>query len=691
MKAKLASGELLLHGPVGLDFWDDDGLQAADVRDLVSGRSGDLTVRINSGGGDPMEGAAIHAVLSGLPGRVIMIVEGVAASAASLIAMAGDEIVMAEGALMMIHDPSAFTRGTAEDHQRQADALNAIADTYAGVYARRAGITAEEAREIMRAEVWMGPEAAVERGFADRVEAREREVRAAAMAFPYQLYASAPDRLVAMAARQKWGADGLRPSPAASPAAKQKEVAMTDKEKDKAGGTTPTSHNENDGAALEGGVTMTAADMTRAAEAASAAAVKAERERSAAIMAAVRKAGLDPDAATAMIAEGLSVDQARAKIIDMWADASGSRESGYAPRPTPRILRDERETMRAGMSAALVARINRAAPEDDRAKPFMAKGIVEMAAEAVGHDGSLIRYADRERVMMAAFHTTSDFVGIFENALNKGLLERYQRQEPTYRMLARQRNFNDFRPHPMVRTGDFPQLQPVGQAGEIKWGTFGDNREVAVLSAYGIGMSLSREMIVNDDLNAIDQVLSDQGASIAHFEEAKFYAFFDAAGTLLSDGKRVFHADHGNLASAGAAISVTTLAAGRAAMRAQTTLGGQKINVAPRYLVVPPQHETLAEQHVAPISAESAGNFNPFVGKLQVVTTAHLTANPWYLFADPATPGAACFVYGYLNGAEAPRVRMEEPFGRQGMSLTLEHDFGLGASDYRGGWKNPQA
>jgi len=686
MKAKLASGELLLHGPVGLDFWDDDGLQSADVRDLVSGLSGDLTVRINSGGGDPMEGAAIHAVLSGLPGRVIMIVEGVAASAASLIAMAGDEIVMAEGALMMIHDPSALTRGTAEDHQRQADALNAIADTYAGVYARRAGITPEEAREIMRAEVWMGPEAAVEHGFADRVAAREREPHSAAMAFPYQIYASAPDRLVAMAARQKWGADGLRPSPAASPVALSMEAEMADKTDDKAGGKAPAPKDENDPA-----VTMSAADITKAAEAASAAAVKVERERSTAIMAAVRKAGLDPDAATQMIADGLTIDQSRAKIIDMWADASGSRDSGYAPRPTARILRDERETMRVGMSAALLARINRAAPADDVAKPYMAKGIVEMAAEAVGHDGSLIRYADRERVMMAAFHTTSDFVGIFENALNKGLLERYQRQEPTYRMLARQRNFNDFRPHPMVRTGDFPQLQPVGQAGEIKWGTFGDNREVAVLSAYGIGMSLSREMIVNDDMNAIDQVLSDQGASIAHFEEAKFYAFFDAAATVLSDGKRVFHVDHGNLAGSGAAISITTLAAGRAAIRSQTTLGGQKINVAPRYLVVPPQHETLAEQHVAPIGPESAGNVNPFSGKMQVVTTAHLTANPWYLFADPATPGAACFVYGYLNGAEAPRLRMEEPFGRQGMSLTLEHDFGLGASDYRGAWKNPQS
>ena len=126
MKAHIANDELVMHGAVGASFFDDEGLTAADVRAATADLSGDLTIRLNSGGGDAFEGAAIHAVLSAYEGPKTIIVEGIAASAASLIAMAGDEIGMAEGAMMMIHDPSGITLGTAADHQKQAETLNAL-------------------------------------------------------------------------------------------------------------------------------------------------------------------------------------------------------------------------------------------------------------------------------------------------------------------------------------------------------------------------------------------------------------------------------------------------------------------------------------------------------------------------------------------------------------------------------------
>ena len=101
-------------------------------------------------------------------------------------------------------------------------------------------------------------------------------------------------------------------------------------------------------------------------------------------------------------------------------------------------------------------------------------------------------------------------------------------------------------------------------------------------------------------------------------------------------------------------------------------------------LLVGPDKELEAEMLVAQVTPAQTSNVNPFSGKLTVVVSAEIPGNAWYLLsaANPA------WIYGYLEGNEAPRLRTEEPFGRQGMSMTLEHDFGLGAADYRGAYKN---
>ncbi len=105
------------------------------------GRGADVTIRLNSGGGIATEGAAIHSALAAHTGRKTIVVEGIAASAASVIAMAGDEIVMALGALMMVHDPSGFTFGTVSDHEASVRSLTALATAMAAIYSDRTGHT----------------------------------------------------------------------------------------------------------------------------------------------------------------------------------------------------------------------------------------------------------------------------------------------------------------------------------------------------------------------------------------------------------------------------------------------------------------------------------------------------------------------------------------------------------------------
>jgi hypothetical protein len=103
-----------------------------------------------------------------------------------------------------------------------------------------------------------------------------------------------------------------------------------------------------------------------------------------------------------------------------------------------------------------------------------------------------------------------------------------------------------------------------------------------------------------------------------------------------------------------------------------------------------PDKQTQAEQLLTQITPAQSSNVVPeSLRRLAPVADANISGNAWYLFADPAI--APCFVYGYLEGFEGPRLTSQEEFGVQGLSTKLEHDFGVSAIDYRGGYRNPGA
>jgi hypothetical protein len=321
-------------------------------------------------------------------------------------------------------------------------------------------------------------------------------------------------------------------------------------------------------------------------------------------------------------------------------------------------------------------------------------GLVEMAAEVVGYRGLLRTGRQADEALKRAFLSTSDFPAIFMDAMNVRLLARYQTQAPTYRLFCARYVNPDFRAANVVRAGDFPALQPVGQNGEIKHGAFSESKEQLKVDAYAIQMAISRVMIVNDQLQAIDQVLGSAGVRVTDWENVMAFAKLaegsGAGPLLLTDNKRVFHSDHGNLAGSGTAIDVTNIGLGRAAMRKQKTLDGMLANFQPKILLTGPDKETQAEQLLASITpATNATAVPESMRKLMPVADGNLAGNAWYLFADPAV--APCFHYGYLEGYEGPRMTSEEEFGVQGLKVKLEHDFGVAGTDYRGGYRNAGA
>ncbi|WP_065755205.1 prohead protease/major capsid protein fusion protein [Bradyrhizobium paxllaeri] len=328
-------------------------------------------------------------------------------------------------------------------------------------------------------------------------------------------------------------------------------------------------------------------------------------------------------------------------------------------------------------------------PDVERTTQFLGASIVELAATCLGYTGS-IRSADQGyELMRRAFMTTSDFPLVLENAMHKVLLSRYQLALPTYREIAVEKRFNDFRDHPMYRIGQFPMLEPINEAGEIRAGAAAESKESARVAPYGKYFPITRQVLVNDDMSAIDDIIGSAGTMVLNFENIEFYKMFNSNPVLKTDNKSVFHVDHKNLSASGNEPVPGAISLARAAMRKQTDIDNFPLNVQASILLIPGEHETRAEQLVATINASQTGAVNPFSGKLRPVVEGLITGHEWYLFANPQT--IPNFVYGFLTGATGPRTATDEPFTVQGIRVKVEHDFGVGAIDYRGAYKDTGA
>lgn len=169
-----APAELMIYGRIGGGGWFSDGISAADVAAALKEIGpGPVDVRINSGGGDVFDGVAIHSLLARHPGTVNVYVDGLAASAASFIMLAGDRVHAARNSLVMIHDAMTMTFGAASAHQRAIDLLIKVSDNIADMYAERAGEDAAYWRARMTENgedgVWYTGTEAYDAGLVDEI------------------------------------------------------------------------------------------------------------------------------------------------------------------------------------------------------------------------------------------------------------------------------------------------------------------------------------------------------------------------------------------------------------------------------------------------------------------------------------------------------------------------------------------
>lgn len=411
-----------------------------------------------------------------------------------------------------------------------------------------------------------------------------------------------------------------------------------------------------------------------------------EKARHAEIRKIVSSVKLPVEIAERAITDDKTVEQVRelvivelAKISDdqVTRNANGSVITGGKP-----ALLGERKL---GLENAIM---HRASPGvvalTDAGREFRALSLLEMARDFLEAAGIRTRGMTKMELATRAFHTSSDFPEVLANVANKTLRRGYDEAPRTFQAWAKRATMPDFKQVSRTQLGGAPALELVLENGEIKRGTIGEGAEKYQLATYAKIFGISRQALINDDLNAFAVMPSMFGNSAASLESDVVYAIL-TANANLADGVPLLHSTHKNVGTGGVP-SVTTLGEFRKLMRLQTGIEGRTLNLMLKFLIAPAALETLIDQLVVQTTQPALdSSTNPFKGKLIPVIEPRLDANSAVKYYGAVDPNSCDTVeYGYLEGQEGVYSESRMGFDVDGMEIKARLDFAAKAIDYRG-------
>lgn len=669
----IKDGELFLYGYVGGSIrWTEDGIEETgftdeDVLAAIAELSGDIVVRINSAGGVAFQGIAIYNALKSYDGQVTIYVDALAGSAASVIAMAGDTVIMRTGSMLMIHNPAGITIGTAADHRNTANTLDEIAAAAAEIYAAKTKRPIAEMLDIMAAETWMRGAIAKSLGFADEVRAAD-DAELSAPVFDYSLFKNAPDHFRASDANRA----AAEPGKPAALAAPHKEVTMT----------TPAP------AAPAIQPAPTIKDITQDVF---------SRCRSA-------KLTMEETEKVITLAAG-DIDKARDAIIDALAARDTSSEVRSHHSAT--VTADASEKFVEGVSKALMQKKGLPGGERNEFSGYRLDALARMSLENRGIKTGSMKPLQMigeafVPVMVGGQHSTSDFAQVLGNVANRSMLRGFEEQPETFTEWTRKGTLPDFRSSTRIGVGQYPSLEKVLENAEFKYVTLGDYAEKIQLATYGNLFAISRQAIINDDMDVFTTIPRRQGAA-ARRTVAELAVKTLTDNAALSDGVALFHANHKNLLTGNASSlthasgGILALSAAVSALRQQVVRGGKAgtvLNIRPAILLVPSALEVIAKQLVSsPVWPGKSNNEpNPMQNIARVVVEPRLDAvstTAWYLIGDPASVDT--LEIAYLDGEEAPFLDQKDGWTIDGTEYKVRIDAGAAPLAWEGMQKNAGA
>ena len=650
IKASAEGTELLIYGDIGDDLLAEKTTEAADVVDFIKDAGdGPINVRINSGGGIVADALAIYNALD-RRGNVIVDVDGIAFSAASLIAMAGETVRMAENALLMIHAPHTIAAGNERDMQRAQQTLARYRQAMTSSYVRSGRVDEEKVTAWLKdgEDHYFTASEAIEEGLADEITGA-----------------------LAIAASVGYGAP-----------AHQTEVVDMPQE------------DQNSAQAAERNRTL-AIKRIMGLEVVQG---LAEEERTKLEMEAIKNGWDEARLQGEVLSRLQPATPVAAEPVEPGSHA-GSIVGG-----TP-----GEDKQAQGMSEAIMVRmgLDRDGEMTRRVRQseYLGMSAVEMARRTLENAGVRVRGMNRDAIIGRAFtiradrgitHTSSDFPALVEQAIGKAVLLGWDEAEETWRQISRIGNVPDFRPAPRSGLGAYPTLPEVPEGGEFKYVTLTDRKETIVLLTYGSILGVTRQLMVNDDLNQLANLGTKQGRAAARRVGDLVYLVLTGNPTMEQDGIPLFDAQHNNIAAVTGPPSVQTLDNHRVIMGLQTDndQNAHGLNLRPRRMVVPLELETTANvlraSQYDPADTNNSRAPNPFQNGYEVVADPRLSADSavqWYTTDNPNSQDV--IEAGFLEGNTEPYLESRSGWTVDGIEYKCRIDCAAIPLDFRAMVRNP--
>lgn len=415
-----------------------------------------------------------------------------------------------------------------------------------------------------------------------------------------------------------------------------------------------------------------------------------EKTRGIEIRKAVKTAGLDESLSEQLINDNVKLDDARKLVIERMAEKNQVNKSNNHKVEVSDV--DNKQLRLEAASNALLHRSSGGSVElKDDAREYRGMSLTRMAEAVLESQGVSCKGMTQVEIAERALHHTSDFVEILANVANKSLRAGYDSQEQTFTSFTREVFVNDFKEISRTQLSDAPKLEKVNESGEYKHGQMSESAEKYRVESFGKIVGITRQTLVNDDLDAFSRLPALFGQSAKDLETELIYKEL-ASNPIMADGNALFSAAHGNIAAAPGVIDVASVAAGRLAMRLQKGLTDKLIKVRPENFLVPAALETTAEQFLGQIVPNEDSKVNPFKGKLGLISEAELdaySATGWYLMAIKER--IDMFELARLTGQDGPTLSSKVGFEVDGVKFKVAYDLGVKAIDWRGMYFNPGA
>ena len=636
------SAEIMVYGNIGESWWEESITAKSFVESLNALDVETITVRINSIGGSVPDGIAIYNSLRRHPATVNVVIDGIAYSIASLVAMAGDTVEMAANALMMLHAPWMNGGGNAIELRAKAEVLDKWSDVMAQTYARKSGDKALFSSLMADGrDHYYTAQEAIDAGLIDQIGEAS---------------------YVAACATRTEGVSVWHRFTNAVTAAKPQEKTMSEKNN---GSAAPAVENSAVDAA--GRDAILAADKMRR------------------------------DTINAFVAPWMN-EETRAEVvacaddIHCTVEAAGQRilaamAKGKAPVAGGHIVTvaDERDKFRAGAESAILARAGLV--NDDTQNNLRGHTLLELARASLKKAGVSADGMGKMDVVAQAFtHSTSDFPQLLANVARKSMLKGYDESEETFQQWTAVGSLPDFKISRRVDLGDFPTLSMVPEGGEYSYASVGERGETVQLATYGKMFSITRQAIINDDIDAFAKIPRRMGRAAVRTVGNLVYAVL-TANPKMSDGKVLFHSDHANVM---AAVDPTTASVDEIIrkMRLQKDALGTALGIRLTYLICPVALEgkalLVANNEYEVGAVKDATLQNIVRGRFNVISDPRLdTASPtiWYGAASPQTYDTV--EVSYLDGQQSPVLEQQGGWNIDGVEFKVRLDAGVKALDYR--------